>query len=92
VGDAEPEGAVDAGLFREPAEEELLAAVAAQPRDSDREALFSWAAAQAPVMERFFTDVLVMDPDAQVRANRLRLLRDVRDAVGRLGDLSQIPL
>jgi glycyl-tRNA synthetase beta chain len=92
VGDAEPDGAVDAGLFREPAEEELLAAVAAQPRDSDREALFSWAAAQAPVMERFFTDVLVMDPDAQVRANRLRLLRDVRDAVGRLGDLSQIPL
>jgi glycyl-tRNA synthetase beta subunit len=43
-------------------------------------------------MERFFTEVLVMDPDERVRTNRLRLLRDVRDAVGRLGDLSQIPL
>jgi hypothetical protein len=26
-----------------------------------------------------------------VRANRLRLLLDVRDAVGAIGDLSQIP-
>jgi glycyl-tRNA synthetase beta subunit len=33
-----------------------------------------------------------MDPDERVKANRLRLVRDVRDAVGRLGDLSQIPL
>ena len=78
--------------MREPAEEELLAAVAAQPRGADREALLAWAAAQAPAMERFFTEVLVMDPDEGIRANRLRLLRDVRDAVGRLGDLSQIPL
>jgi glycyl-tRNA synthetase beta subunit len=33
----------------------------------------------------------VMADDAQVRANRLRLLLDVRDAVGALGDLAQIP-
>jgi glycyl-tRNA synthetase beta chain len=92
VGDADPEGDVDAKLFREPVEEELAGAVAAQPRDHDYEVLFAWAAGQAPVMERFFTDVLVMDPDEQIRTNRLRLLRDVRDAVGRLGDLSQIPL
>jgi glycyl-tRNA synthetase beta subunit len=32
-----------------------------------------------------------MAEDAAVRANRLRLLLDVRDAVGALGDLSQIP-
>ena len=36
-------------------------------------------------------DVLVMAEDKSVRANRLRLLLDVRDAVGMLGDLSQIP-
>ena len=31
-----------------------------------------------------------MDPDEELRANRLRL-RDVRAKVGRLGDFSQIP-
>jgi len=35
--------------------------------------------------------VLVMADDAAIRANRLRLLLDVRDAVGLLGDLTQIP-
>jgi glycyl-tRNA synthetase beta subunit len=32
-----------------------------------------------------------MAEDEQVRANRLRLLLEVRDAVGALGDFSQIP-
>ena len=41
--------------------------------------------------DRFFDEVLVMAEDESVRANRLRLLLDVRDAVGLLGDLSQIP-
>ena len=54
--------------------------------------LLEWAVALAPVVATFFEDVLVMDPDERVKANRLRLLRDVRRAVGRLGDLSQIPL
>jgi glycyl-tRNA synthetase beta chain len=45
---------------------------------------------RAPV-DRFFDEVLVMAEDERVRANRLRLLLDVRDAVGLLGDLSQIP-
>jgi glycyl-tRNA synthetase beta subunit len=42
-------------------------------------------------MERLFEDVLVMADDERVRANRLALLAAVRDEVGRLGDLSQIP-
>jgi glycyl-tRNA synthetase beta subunit len=47
----------------------------------------------AEPLERFFQDVLVMAEDSEVRANRLRLLRDVRDAIeSSLGDLSQIPL
>jgi glycyl-tRNA synthetase beta subunit len=32
-----------------------------------------------------------MDEDEAVRANRLRLLLDVRDTLGTLGDFSQIP-
>jgi glycyl-tRNA synthetase beta chain len=92
VGEPDPDGEVEPALFREQAEELLARAVGAQPRDADHDALFAWAAEQAPVVERFFTDVLVMDPDEEIRLNRLRLLRDVRDAVGRLGDLSQIPL
>jgi glycyl-tRNA synthetase beta chain len=49
------------------------------------------AAELGPPIDRFFDEVLVMAEDEQVRANRLRLLLDVRDAVGALGDLSQIP-
>jgi glycyl-tRNA synthetase beta chain len=49
------------------------------------------AAELGPPVDRFFDEVLVMAEDASVRANRLRLLLDVRDAVGALGDLSQIP-
>jgi glycyl-tRNA synthetase beta chain len=54
------------------------------------DALAAAAELRAPV-DRFFDEVLVMADDAQVRANRLRLLLDVRDAVGALGDLAQIP-
>ena len=49
------------------------------------------AAAVAPVVARFFDDVMVVADDDAVRGNRLRLLLDVRDRLGRLGDLSQIP-
>jgi glycyl-tRNA synthetase beta chain len=52
---------------------------------------FAAAADLAPVVERFFEDVLVMAEDSAIRANRLALLAQVRDEVGRLGDFSQIP-
>lgn len=42
-------------------------------------------------VDKFFEDVLVMADDERVRANRLRLLRDVRDALGQIADFSQIP-
>jgi glycyl-tRNA synthetase beta chain len=93
VGDAADSQPLDRVLLREPAEQELATAVAAQPdAGAGYPELFDWAVDLAPTVERFFVDVLVMDPDETVRANRLRLLRDLRDAVGRLGDLSQIPL
>jgi glycyl-tRNA synthetase beta chain len=64
-------------------------AAALEAREFD-DALAAAAELRAPV-DRFFDEVLVMAEDAQVRANRLRLLLDVRDAVGALGDLAQIP-
>ena len=89
---------VDPKLATDEAELALIDAVAGvSPRISAaldaREfdaALAAAAELRAPV-DRFFDEVLVMAEDAQVRANRLRLLLDVRDAVGALGDLAQIP-
>ena len=49
------------------------------------------AATVAPIVSRFFDDVMVIADDDRVRGNRLRLLLDVRDTLGRLGDFSQIP-
>jgi glycyl-tRNA synthetase beta chain len=49
------------------------------------------AAELGPLLDRFFEDVLVVAEDRAVRANRLRLLLNVRDTLGRLGELSQIP-
>ena len=82
---------LDRSLLREDAEVALADGLAEVSINGDtREALES-GATLAPLMERFFEDVLVMDEDPAVRANRLRLLLDVRDTLARLGDFSQIP-
>ena len=60
---------------------EIDAAVA----EGDFAAGIAAAAALGPPVDAFFDDVLVMAEDESIRANRLRLLLDVRDAVGRLG-------
>ncbi|MGH3036143.1 MAG: glycine--tRNA ligase subunit beta [Gaiellaceae bacterium] len=90
--------ALDPALATDEAELALIDALAqASPRIEAAVAERSFAAAIAaaaelgPPVDRFFDEVLVMAEDASVRANRLRLLLDVRDAVGALGDLSQIP-
>ncbi len=51
--------------------------------------LKSFAALRVPV-DAFFTDVMVMADDPAVRANRLALLRDLRDAMNRVADLSKL--
>jgi glycyl-tRNA synthetase beta chain len=82
-------------LLTEEAERELARALeSARPAllDSDLPAALDAAAGLAPVVERFFDEVLVMTEDREVRENRLRLLLDLRDTVGALGDFSQIPL
>ena len=89
AGDAAPE--LDRSLLREEAERALAEGLAEVSIDGDVHEALESGATLAPLMERFFEEVLVMDKDPAVRANRLRLLLDVRDTLGRLGDFSQIP-
>jgi glycyl-tRNA synthetase beta chain len=91
AGKAEAEAAptLNRDLLAEPAERDLAAALDAATIEPDGD--LAPAAALAPPVNRFFDEVLVMAEDDRVRANRLRLLLDVRDKLGRLGDLSQLP-
>jgi glycyl-tRNA synthetase beta chain len=89
---------LDPGLANEPAERELVEALAAAGPQieacmevGDFQAAVEAAATLGPPVDRFFDEVLVMADDETIRANRLRLLLDVRDALAGLGDLSQIP-
>jgi tetrameric-type glycyl-tRNA synthetase beta subunit len=83
---AEAAEAVDPSLLEEGAERDLHDALSNGGVDD-----LASAARLAPLVNRYFDEVLVMADDPRVRANRLRLLLDVRDMLGRLGDFSQIP-
>jgi glycyl-tRNA synthetase beta chain len=95
AGKAQEEAApqLDRGLLVEDAEKALAETLATVAIDGngDLTAALQSGAQLAPVMERFFDEVLVMAEDERVRANRLRLLLDVRDTLGALADFSQIP-
>ncbi|HNY46991.1 MAG TPA: glycine--tRNA ligase subunit beta [Casimicrobium sp.] len=90
-------GAVSSTIAQEPAEQALHAALASIAPQAD--ALFaegdfsgylkSFAALKAPVDE-FFDKVMVMAEDKAVRNNRLALLRDLRDAMNKVADLSRL--
>jgi glycyl-tRNA synthetase beta chain len=84
-------GPVDDRLLAEAAERELHAAIRAlQGTDGDYESrLRSLAALRAPI-DRFFDDVLVMDPDLKLQAARLGLLRDARTLFYRIADISKL--
>jgi glycyl-tRNA synthetase beta chain len=89
---------LDPARLTEPAEKEVADALAAvEPQiaaaleTSDFEAAVEAGARLGPVLHTFFEEVLVMAEDPKVRENRLRLLLDVRDTLGALGDLAQIP-
>lgn len=88
---------VSESLFRLDAERELYAAItkasadasAAIAKEDFRSAMEALSKLRAPV-DRFFEDVLVNDEDNAIRANRLALLRLIRDATGTVADFSKI--
>ena len=89
--------AVSAGLLKEPAEQQLAAALAqVQPvADALFEAhdytasLSALAALKAPV-DAFFDGVMVNADDAALRNNRLALLAGLHAAMNRVADLSRL--
>jgi glycyl-tRNA synthetase beta chain len=90
--------AVDAvDRLTEPAEQALLAEFAARSA-SIREAAaarrydqaFRVASGFRPAVDRFFTDVFVMVDDAELRVQRLSLLRRLHELLLELADISEI--
>jgi glycyl-tRNA synthetase beta chain len=57
--------------------------------DGYREA-FAEAARFKPSVDRFFDDVLVMDPDPDVRTSRLLLLRRLENLISKVANISEI--
>jgi glycyl-tRNA synthetase beta chain len=90
-------GDVDVGMLREDAERALHDRVQALAKDVGplverrqyREALERLATLREAV-DRFFDEVLVMDPDAEVRANRLALLASLRELFMGIADVSRL--
>jgi glycyl-tRNA synthetase beta chain len=58
-------------------------------REDFRSAMEALSKLRAPV-DTFFEDVLVNDEDAAIRANRLALLKAIREATGTVADFSKI--
>ncbi|RFB98930.1 glycine--tRNA ligase subunit beta [Rhizobium leguminosarum bv. trifolii] len=89
--------AVSPALLKLDAEKELFAAISgaskeaadAVAREDFRSAMAALSKLRGPV-DRFFEDVLVNDEDAAIRANRLALLRLIREATGAVADFSKI--
>ena len=44
----------------------------------------------APVLDRFFVEVLVMDPDEELRRNRIALLQAILRTVNRTARLTEV--
>jgi len=57
----------------------------------DYTAAFSELARLRPAVDAFFDQVMVMDPDAALRANRLALLNALRQLFVGIADLSRLP-
>ena len=92
-----PDGDLDPELLREPAEQALAERVAAlRPeveqlcRERQYEQAMERLATLAEPVAEFFDDVLVMAEEPEIRHNRLRLLRDVRELFLTVADLSRL--
>lgn len=84
-------------LLKLDAEKALWAAVQAASKEASeavskkeyRSAMEALSQLRAPV-DKFFEDVLVNDEDTAIRANRLALLKAIREATGTVADFSKI--
>ena len=90
-------GLPDEELMREPTEKELWEqskAIVPELSDAlkaqDYQHAFRLLLSLRPTIDKFFDDVLVMDKDENVRANRLNLLSYVRSVFHTVADLSKI--
>jgi glycyl-tRNA synthetase beta chain len=92
-----PEEALDEHFLAEPAEKDLYAAfqglrseVEEAAAAGDYERCLRRIAGLAPVLDRFFVDVLVMDPDPRIRRNRIALLQAIHRTVSRTARLTEV--
>lgn len=89
---------INTALLREPAERALAAALDAiassvdtHLRGAEYDAALTLLASLRPTIDAFFNDVMVNDPDAALRANRLALVNRVRTLFSGVADLSRLP-
>ena len=87
----------DLALARLPSEQQLAqaharAAAQAQAAAASEEFASAWAelAELRPAVDRFFDEVMVMDPDPAIRDNRLALLRRVHELFAPLAEFARL--
>jgi glycyl-tRNA synthetase beta chain len=92
-----PEQPLDPGALTEAAERELAAAFAGlraavdeAAAAGDYEGCLRRISELAPVLDRFFVEVLVMDPDERLRANRIALLQAILRTLSRTARLTEV--
>ncbi|MEO6079524.1 MAG: glycine--tRNA ligase subunit beta [Steroidobacteraceae bacterium] len=90
--------AVDTTRLKFDAERMLYAAlddvrisVPRQIADGEYAAAFAGLARLRPAVDTFFDEVMVMDPDPALRANRLAMLGTLRELFTGIADLSRLP-
>ncbi len=89
---------VDASLLSRPAERKLFdclsplrGTVSAAIARRDYAGALTELAALRPAVDAFFDEVMVMDEDPRLRANRLALLAQMRQLFAGVADLSRLP-
>lgn len=97
AGESAP-ASIDAGALEAPAERQLFEAlrerrdaVAAATARKDYATSLSLLAQLRPAVDAFFDQVMVMDENPKLRANRLALLTHMRELFAGVADLSRLP-
>jgi glycyl-tRNA synthetase beta chain len=96
--DGAPRAAVDVAVLNAPAEVRLFdamralaGAVANSTAQREYTASLGHLAQLRGAVDTFFDEVMVMDPDERLRANRLALLEELRGLFAGVADLSRLP-